>query len=230
MADGREMKTTDDKPSSKIDDGFPKEALVLIPLIGSVLAITYDVGYFYGIDINFFTFFSVTEHLVFAMEAAPMAFIFAVFITFIVGTERGKQYVGLEAGKPNKQPQLFWVSYVIGAAFIAFGLFYGYVGVLSAVITGILTGYVYTRSPPRNVIFVSAGATILFVAWTTGFDSGRAYLRNGNASHSLQTTNQVLSVNIIRSGDKGVLFYEPKEKQIAFLKWDQIQKISETRQ
>jgi hypothetical protein len=69
MADGGEIEMADNKPPSKIDEGFPKEALVLIPLIGSVLALTYDVGYFYGIDINFFTFFSVTEHLVFAIEA-----------------------------------------------------------------------------------------------------------------------------------------------------------------
>src|SRR4051812_36996300 len=52
-----------------------KEYLVAIPILGTGSALTFDVGYFYGIDINFFTIFSLPEHLVFALEAAPLAFV-----------------------------------------------------------------------------------------------------------------------------------------------------------
>ena len=37
-----------------------KEAIIGIPLLSSALAITYDVGYFYGLDMRFFTFFSLS--------------------------------------------------------------------------------------------------------------------------------------------------------------------------
>jgi hypothetical protein len=218
------------KPPSKIDEGFPKEALVVVPLIGSVLAITYDVGYFYGVDIYFFTFFSVTEHLVFAMEAVPIAFILAVFITFLVGTDRGRKYLDIEAEKATKRPRQPWFTYLTAAGCVGLALMYGHASIIGALVAGIVTGYLYTVSPPRNVVLTSTGAAVLFVAWTYGFDMGHSYLKQGDASHSIQTGNQALAVNIIRSGDKGVLYYEPKEKQIAFLKWDQIQKISETRQ
>jgi hypothetical protein len=52
---------------------FNRELLVILPLAGSAIAITYDVGYFSALDINYFTMFSVSEHIVFAFEALPLA-------------------------------------------------------------------------------------------------------------------------------------------------------------
>jgi hypothetical protein len=43
------------------------------PLFASSLAITYDVGFFVGIGISFFSFFSLTEHFVFALQSLPFA-------------------------------------------------------------------------------------------------------------------------------------------------------------
>lgn len=63
-----------------------KELAIFIPLIGTVIAISYDVGYFYGIDIKFFTLFSVTEHIAFALEATPIALAVALSVAAFVGT------------------------------------------------------------------------------------------------------------------------------------------------
>jgi hypothetical protein len=64
------------------DFGPYRELLVLIPLVGTALAVAFDVGYFTGVDINFFTFFSLSEHIVFALEVLPAALAGAVFISF----------------------------------------------------------------------------------------------------------------------------------------------------
>jgi hypothetical protein len=233
MGDGEKMEATGNQSSSKIEQVFPKEALVLIPLIGSTLAITYDVGYFYGIDISFFTFFSVTEHFIFAMEALPLAFSFAVVIMFLIGTEPARR-LKQRSEKRDTNKWLGWLMLLfplLGLAWIVISIvYYGRVGAISAVIAGTIMGYLYKTSQSRNVIFIGLGVVVLLLAWGTGFDFGHSVLREVNTSHSIQTGNQALAVNIIRSGDKGVLYYEPKEKQIGFLKWDQIQKISETRQ
>ena len=50
-----------------------KMAVIIIPVFASSIAGCYDVGYFYGLDISYFTFFSFTEHLVFALQAVPFA-------------------------------------------------------------------------------------------------------------------------------------------------------------
>src|SRR5579862_3972812 len=39
----------------------------------ALLAVTFDVGYFSALDINLFTIFSVSEHLLFSLEAIPTA-------------------------------------------------------------------------------------------------------------------------------------------------------------
>lgn len=70
------METAKDEPQLL----SPKELVVLIPLIGTAIAMSYDVGYFWGIDINLFTLFSVTEHIVFALQAAP----FALGVAFVL--------------------------------------------------------------------------------------------------------------------------------------------------
>src|SRR6202521_1018906 len=52
--------------------------IAYIPLLGAAVALIFDVGCFYAIQINLFTLFSLSEHIVFAIQAFPIAL--AVFI------------------------------------------------------------------------------------------------------------------------------------------------------
>ncbi|WP_247390277.1 hypothetical protein [Bradyrhizobium sp. 35] len=50
------------------------KTLTLIgPVLASALAVLYDVGFFTGLHIGFFTFFTLSEHLLFALQAIPFA-------------------------------------------------------------------------------------------------------------------------------------------------------------
>ncbi|WP_028134352.1 hypothetical protein [Bradyrhizobium japonicum] len=57
-----------------------KDAIVIVPLLGTALAITYDVGFFGGIGLPYFTMFTLSEHIVFALEAVPFVIIVIVAI------------------------------------------------------------------------------------------------------------------------------------------------------
>src|SRR5260370_36792114 len=64
------------------------ELLSYVPFVyglGAILALSFDVGYFSAVNINWFTFFSLSEHLLFALEALPAAFALS-FIYIAVGT------------------------------------------------------------------------------------------------------------------------------------------------
>jgi hypothetical protein len=63
----------------------PKDWLLFAPVLGSAVAVIYDVGLFYGLDISFFAFFSIGEHLLFALEALPVTFVIAVVVIWFVG-------------------------------------------------------------------------------------------------------------------------------------------------
>src|SRR5882672_11158641 len=60
-------------------DGF----LPVLPVVGTAIAIVFDVGYFYGVGINYFTLFSLTEHISFAFEALPVAVLILMLAVFI---------------------------------------------------------------------------------------------------------------------------------------------------
>ena len=57
----------------KLDQVTIKDWIVMLPLAGSILALTYDVGFFYGIGLPYFTLFSLSEHILFALQVLPQA-------------------------------------------------------------------------------------------------------------------------------------------------------------
>lgn len=57
--------------------GF-KDAVLLVPLLGSGLALSYDAGFFSSFDAQYFYLFTLTEHLSFAALALPIASTFSV--------------------------------------------------------------------------------------------------------------------------------------------------------
>jgi hypothetical protein len=63
---------------------YYEKNIALIPILIVALATTFDAGYFWGIDINFFTLFSLSEHLVFAAEAIPFAIITLIMSGIVI--------------------------------------------------------------------------------------------------------------------------------------------------
>jgi hypothetical protein len=65
---------------------FTKEMLVFFPLVGTAIALFFDVGYFQAVDLDLFTLFSLSEHILFSIEALPLTlFILLVLACVIVG-------------------------------------------------------------------------------------------------------------------------------------------------
>jgi hypothetical protein len=58
-----------DKTTSLWKDSY----LAYIPLLGAAVAVTFDVGYFFRLNWSFFTLFSLSEHILFAIQAFPIA-------------------------------------------------------------------------------------------------------------------------------------------------------------
>ena len=58
--------------------------LAYIPLLGAALALTFDFGYFSALNLSFFTLFSLSEHILFAIQAFPVALVF-ILLGLIVG-------------------------------------------------------------------------------------------------------------------------------------------------
>lgn len=70
-----------------------KDALVGIPIAGTALAISYGVGFFYGVGIDYFSFFSLNEHIVFSLQAIPFAFIYVLLSRWFFGFHGRKSII-----------------------------------------------------------------------------------------------------------------------------------------
>jgi hypothetical protein len=79
-------KKTDDtgRPAKLPDMEQVKTIFLVLPIAGSLAAITFDVGYFNGIGLEYFTLFSLSEHIVFALAVAPIAFLAALVMGVFV--------------------------------------------------------------------------------------------------------------------------------------------------
>jgi hypothetical protein len=75
-------------------NGLPdtlKDFLIPLPIFGTIAAVVFDVGYFYGIDINLFTLFTLSEHILFSIEALPFVFVaISIFGSVFLGKAFGK--------------------------------------------------------------------------------------------------------------------------------------------
>ena len=61
----------------------PQELIGLVPVVASGFAVAYNVGYFLAYDISWLPFFSLPEHVVFALRALPIAI--GASVAFLIG-------------------------------------------------------------------------------------------------------------------------------------------------
>jgi hypothetical protein len=217
---------------------LPKELIVAVPLIGTAIAITFDVGYFSAIDINLFTLFSLSEHVVFSLEAMPLALIASMLVVAQIPTTHFSDKFLLPF--LNKIPPKSWKGrlvrglmdlFLIGTASYWFHLAYksGIVWLIAA--TSLLLFYVviiFVAKPLAKSSFFIVPyvmVAIFIITFFIGWDTAKSYLAENEILHVLTlSANRELAGKLIRSGDKGVMF-ATADKAILFIKWDDIVRI-----
>ena len=208
-----------------------KELAIVIPIIGTAIAISYDVGYFHGIDIQLFTLFSVAEHILFALEAAPLAFGLAVGLIAFIGPGLDL-IVGLKINAVGqnleKTPRLVVTIGLLAIGIVGVGaaFYFRRFGFIAGLLSGVATALFRILTIPRKVIYLASGVLVMATAFAMGHDNARSFVFDGPAKHSIQLEHEVLAVKLIRSGDRGVLYYEPKSSQLNFLRWEDIKKLT----
>jgi hypothetical protein len=81
----------------------------------------------------------------------------------------------------------------------------------------------------KRTVYMVAGVLVIVSAFAIGHDRAHSYLSSGEASHSIQidkNLDRFLKVQIIRAGEKGVLYYDPKVKELNFVRWEAVKKLT----
>jgi hypothetical protein len=226
------------KPQTeRTDFAMSKDFLLLVPLVGSALAVTFDVGYFSGINITLFTFFALTEHIVFALEVFPGAVLGALVIgLFIFYSQPVKAALRGASAIIQGLISVFLlcsVGFVVWVSFFFFEL--PSIALGSLVASVFLVQVINFKNPLGRAIFGFAAATV--VAYTLGYALAAPVSLRPSAvvkyfeGHVMTTTIETKSgdnidAKLLRSGDRGVLFLDTKTKHVTLLRWDEIKQIS----
>jgi hypothetical protein len=206
------------------------------PIFASAIALTFDVGYFSGIDINYFTLFSLSEHLVFALEALPLAFpVVAVFLLYMFAFKWGelrstpKRDAKITKATLRDHLHKFWVFEAFILLLLTFSIFrHNAVGIVVGF--GILIAGIVMRLAPwffltTAVLFTYGAIFLLTLTFVAGYEAARTYLAYDFAPQVLSMNDRELHGKLIRSGERGILFHDISTREILFLKWDNIKSI-----
>ena len=201
-----------------------KTAAVIVPIIGSLLAICYDVGYFSGIDIHYFTVFALSEHVLFAIQVLPFTLGLALGIVCgAAGAAASRKWVAASARLSQKPVRVALAFALIGA--IGIPLVAGFPSVIFGLIAFVIFAYVFKNG--YQILAAAVGLSgILMVTMALGSDFAYKDINAKVATHSIEEgSNKTLQGRIIRSGDKGLLFLDIQKHELTLVPWSEIKEV-----
>jgi hypothetical protein len=233
-----------------------KALAVGAPLLATSLAITYDFGFFSGADIAFFTFFSISEHVVFALQAIPFFLAPALGIIGMIGTtwygyhqiikgrtevvsqyeQMGQAERDAFAAKLKRNANIYRLfDPIVQIAFVVLALWLfaqqRYVSALLTLVSVIVAKLVYPVERWESKHFkytISLVGIIagLAVAFTVGYERSVAIIASKRPTERIYFEEQQIDANLIRAGERGLLFKSFETGKLSFLPWDKIKQIA----
>jgi hypothetical protein len=227
-----------------------KDALIVIPFLASALALTWEVGYFVAIRGSAFGLFSIAEHLTFALEALPIALAMSMTGVLLLVDDRISKYVVVSAQPTLKLERklqsirasvgfktVFYPLSIVGALWFViwyFALRLDFILIMLGI--GALLPYAVVTFVPRqlllNPMILCGGILVVFiVAAGLGFNSARNQILSGLPLNKIKVgekgkdTETEISVRIMRTGERGVLYFDPVAQTFGLLPWDHVKRV-----
>jgi hypothetical protein len=231
--------TEDDNATSTLWD---KEHLAYISLLGATVAFTFDVGCFSAIGINFFTLFSLSEHLVFAIQALPIALLMLFALSALAVVMGAKPWPpprdikNVSKGRRIAAFIIVCLLFLGLLSYLVLALYNNPIMLIIAMVLAVLGFGLLVLKPVYKPLFTAFMAIFVanWVAFIFGYQLGTSYLSKDDISKGLMSTgfNVVefkdgasIKGRIMRSGDRGVLLYDPASDRVLFELWDTIHSI-----
>jgi hypothetical protein len=199
-----------------------KEIILYVPIVGGTIAAVYDVGYFSALGISFFSLFSLSEHLVFAIQASP----FALLATLVVGLILTARHLDIFQKYVGRSLHIFGFGFVV----LAMILFTINFQISSSILMGV--GYILFFLSP---VIGRAPRAIYFIALIGGGFTAVLFIGTSLAERKLQSSaTEIIQIKgegriegtLIRSGDRGILFFDYSMKSIRFRQWNDVIQIA----
>ena len=209
-----------------------KGLTAVIPLLMSGFAFAYVVGYFLAFDLAWFPFFTLSEHIVFAIRALPIAL--ATLVALLVAAEY-----------PDflRRAMPIWLVVLMLAAVIA--LVNRYLGLAATfvVIAGAtVIHFRKSETNPSSAPMPYLVAHMMIMSLMIGYFSGNVWkfdrivgpilpLPPSRAMHvhlnPSEAGNKPQLGHVIFVGDSRILFYDYQSRQLKLYQWKAVQEVHE---
>jgi hypothetical protein len=211
-----------------------KDILLLVPLVASSVAISFQVGRF--LPFAGFGYFTLSEHLIAAIGALPLALsLVSYFALWIALMTRIPELPEL----PERRKRVLFAAATtagiagsLGAHFLAGGFHFYLAPPLGAVIlVGLLANVLWYRhslTSPLGLLF--SYATAIFFTMLLANDISLNNMRMSR-DHSEKVLSEIFSKSgsykayVIMRGEQGILLYNPDNSRVSFQRTEDIQKI-----
>jgi len=231
-------------PMPKEEPWQIKEALIVVPLLASALALTWEVAFFLRIKGSAFGFFNVSEHITFALQALPIALIASLTIVGQVF-----QYALLDryvlpivtsssrlqkSYRPWMYPMAAYFATAVGVGVEFLNPPISMTVLMLATIAFLVTtGFAVlpTMFEWRLTLATIGLLSSFLITFALGIDTARNELRSERPLNKIEVgekgkpSESVLNVRIIRSGERGILYYDPVKQAFALVPWDSVKRI-----
>jgi hypothetical protein len=212
--------------------------------IAFALAALFNLGYLYRYDTAAFSYFSLSEHVVFSVEEFPTVFL-ALFLTvlsfsLVFGSlsfvpkigYRVRNFFAETSDKPVPAWQFFIIAIsapILSAAILRYQSGVYIAAILVLILSSVIVAGIHVLFKPHvakiatSVVFL---AVLAFVSFDIGRISAEFQFKKHCNPHSLKLKNgNSLEGRFLRAGEKGVLFFENIQKRTHFIKWDEITEV-----
>jgi hypothetical protein len=220
-----------------------KDLPTYVPIIGTSFAFAYDVGYFASFDINWFTFFSLPDHILFALRALPVALgasvIFIIGLRFSEILESRKEVFIISSLANNAAPTVFysWIVVLIGAAIWAawrhhnYGIFFCFTAVAAG---AAFHHFIMVPDEKLQDTFSSKISLSTIVYWTIaitalsimlGYGTTKFWRESGSVISEILFDGTEAKGYIMHAGTQGLMFYDCNEKGIRIVMWKSVTEV-----
>jgi hypothetical protein len=209
-----------------------KDALIILPLVGSSFALSFEVGSFVPMGEGMFSLFSITEYIGFAFQALPAAV--AVSCFFIPYAMLIQRVTAASIGAHLKNGRYYRVAFAssitailflyVGATLFKFAGTFAFAAAFGAAALVLFIGPAPLIKRPFLLIFWGYCFALLFT-FTLGIDSTRMQLNAARSEGTMVFEEGPKSALLLRAGSQGLLFYERASQSFEFRQWNAVKQM-----
>jgi hypothetical protein len=213
----------------------PENLKIIVPFVVTIYAFSMDVGYFVALGMGFFSLFTVTEHIGFAVQSIPAALVIVAFAAYatimfqhVTKAEPTGDETAASGAAEGVAARVERIASRLGRAMV------GIITFLLALLSIVLLVWVVARGPLYVLVAVGLLSTIasnwkhdvvrmgtifavsVVVAFASGFYT--AVTQTTDRLYRIQT-DSALEGRILVAGVQGLLVYDSRSCRTKFVRW-----------